>query len=95
MIKAHYRAPNQSLTATQLADAATYAGYRAVNLQYGFVGKRLWEEIPTPLPVDEAGDPIYTFALADAGERSRSRDEWVWKLRPELAAAIELLGLHN
>jgi hypothetical protein len=95
MIKAHYRAPNQSLTATQLADAAMYAGYRGVNLQYGFVGKRLWEELPTPLPADEQGEPIYTFALADAGDRSTPKDQWIWKLKPQLADAIRLLGLND
>jgi hypothetical protein len=35
MLKAHFRAPDQTITATELAKAAGYARYSAANLQYG------------------------------------------------------------
>lgn len=92
MLKAHYHAPNRVLTATQLAEAAGYSGYEAVNLQYGLVGRKLWDEIPTRIATDGDGSPIYTFALAD-GDRSGPEAEWKWVLRSEVAAAIKELGL--
>lgn len=95
MLKAHYRATDRSLTSTQLAKAAGYASYGAANLQYGLVARNLWEELPIPLPVGTDGQPIYTYALADEGDRSGSEDQWVWKLRPDVAAAIAALGLQN
>jgi len=93
MLKIHYSAPDRCITATELANAAGYANYRAANLQYGSVGKLLWEEIPRRLPIGANGEPIYTFAIAEAGGDTESEDQWVWRMRPEMAAAIQELGL--
>ena len=35
MLKAQFRAPNSTISATQLAKAAKYKTYHAANLQYG------------------------------------------------------------
>ena len=93
MLKAHYRAPNQTITATELATAAGYKSYSAANLQYGNVGKALYEELPVEIPAREDGSLIYTSALATAGEKTEAEVHWAWKLRPEVAYAIEHLGL--
>jgi hypothetical protein len=93
MLRAHSSAPDRSLTATQLAKAAGYANYNAVNLQYGLVGKLLWEELPTVLPTTPDCTPIFTFAIAEAGNRDAPEDQWVWQLRAEVAAAVKELGL--
>ena len=93
MLKAHYEAPEQTITATELAAAANYRNYSAANLQYGIVGKALFDELPIPLPTRKDGTPIYTFALAEAGERSGDEDHWHWKMRPQVATALEHLGL--
>ena len=72
MLKAHCRAPNRCLTATQLADAAGYANDSAANLQHGFVGKLLWEELPTDF--QWATTPIsYTHLLWPTPEIARHR----------------------
>ena len=93
MLRAHYRAPSRCLTATQLADAAPYENYSAANLQYGMVGRMLWEELPTKLPIGTDGQPIYTFAIAEEGDRNRTEDQWVWRMRAEIAEALKQLGL--
>lgn len=95
MIKAHYLAPDRCITATQLAKSAGYSHYSAANLQYGFVGKALYEEIPMVIPKRDDGTPIYTFMLATAGNEDSSEDEWLWKMRPEVVYAIESLGLNS
>lgn len=93
MLKAHYHAPQQTITATQLAKAARYSSYSAANLQYGNVGKALYEELPIDLQKKADGTPIYTSALATARETAESEAHWTWQMRPEVAYAIEQLGL--
>lgn len=95
MLRAHYRAPNFRITATELANAAGYSTYSAANLQYGNVGKALFEEYPLNIEKYKDGSPIYTFMLATAGNRDVDEKEWVWELRPEVVSAIEWLGLNN
>jgi hypothetical protein len=41
MLLAHYRAPNHTITATELAEAVGYKSFQAVNLQYGQLGRKL------------------------------------------------------
>lgn len=94
MLKAHYYAEGQTITATQLAKAAGYANYSAANLQYGLVGFALNEELPIRLPIGADGKPIATYALADPGQQKGSQEHWTWKLKPGVAYAIEKLGLH-
>lgn len=39
MLKAHYHAPQQTITATKLAEAAEYEHYGGANLQYARIGE--------------------------------------------------------
>jgi len=94
MLKAHYLADKQEITATELAEAAGYANYSAANLHYGLLGKKLYEELPMNLPKRSDGSMIYTFALAIAGNKSGPEKHWVWKLREEVSLAIEQLGIN-
>lgn len=95
MLRAHYKAPGKALTATQLATAAKYKSYSAVNLHYGRVGWMMFGELPRVLPIDpDSNRPIYTFAIADGPSEPRPRgEEWVWTMRPEVARALELAAL--
>ncbi len=93
MLRAHYLAVEHRLTAAQLAEAAGYANFNAANLQYGYVGKALYEEYPLEIPAYANGTPIYTFMLATGVGKNADEAHWVWELRPEVASAIESLGL--
>ena len=93
MLKAHYHAQSQTLTPKELADAAGYKDLGAVNLHYGAVGKALYEYAPIQLHKNNDGEPIYTCYLADPERVSEDKNLWRWKLRPEVAKAIEILGL--
>jgi hypothetical protein len=92
MLKAHYHAENQAITATELAAAAGYASYHPANLQYGNIGKLLFELAPIDLPKYKDGAPIYTFYLATALTDVEDEQHWNWKLRPEVSNAIAALG---
>lgn len=95
MLKAHYCADNRTITATNLAKACGYKNWNPVNLHYGLLGKRLNEELPIQLEKYPNGKPIQTFALATAGDRSQEEAHWQWVMRPEVARAMEQLGLHT
>jgi hypothetical protein len=94
MLKAHYHAENQAITATELAAAAGYASYHPANLHYGSIGKLLYELAPIDLEKYKDGTPIYTFYLAMPLTDAEDEQHWNWKLRPEVSNAIEALGLN-
>ena len=93
MLKAHYHSHNRTVTPEQLSEAAGYANYNAAVLHYGTLGRRLYDQLPTKLPRHKDGKLKYTHMLAegDVGEEEHRQ----WKMRPEVAAAIEQLGLCN
>jgi hypothetical protein len=93
MLKAHYHAEGQEITATELANAAGYSNYSSANLHYGLIGRLLYELVPIDLEKYADGSPIYTFYLAEATEKPETEANWKWKLRPEVSKAIEALGL--
>lgn len=90
MLRAHYHATDRCITATQLAEAADYRGYRAANLQYGRVGLLLYGELPVPLPRRVSdGKLIFTCALAEAADqRSDDETQWIWRMRSHVAEAL-------
>lgn len=96
MLKAHYLAIDRTLTATQLANATgIYKDWNTANLHYGLLGKRLHDELLIKLPKRANGEYIYTYMLATEGGLSVDESQWQWKMRPEVAKAIEQLGLFN
>jgi hypothetical protein len=142
MLRAHYSAPDRSLTPSELTEAAVESerataaaevedgsGFAeavdefgdesvlpetigedadelardavedtnldAANLQYGSIGQALYEQLPAFLQQQKQADGTLDCigALAETEDRSGPRDAWVWKMRPEVAAALEELGL--
>lgn len=93
MLRAHAQAPQQRITATQLADAACYASYSAANLQYGLLGAMLFAEMPEDLPRRNNGTPIMTCAIASGeDQRGAGEEQWVWKMRPHIQQGLKELG---
>ena len=95
MLKAHYKAPNRTITSTQLAEACEFHNYNAAVLHYGTLGSRLYEQLPIKLPTHKDGKLIYTFMLATEGDSGQDKTEREWKMRPEVADAIAQLGLFD
>jgi hypothetical protein len=93
MLRAHFKAPKQRITATQLADAAGYGSYSAANLQYGLLGAMLWAEIPEDLPRRADGTPVMTCAIASGeDQRSVGEEQWVWRMRPHIQRGLQELS---
>lgn len=88
LLRAHLAAPKQTATYAQLAEAVGYAGYGAVNLQYGILAHR----VATGLGIFEMPDDgfwgIILVRWTGAYDPSGSR----FRLRREVVDALSLLG---
>ncbi len=98
MLKAHFLAPNRCLTPEALAEAAGYKDIGGVNLWYGKLGQWLFEEMSVELDLHlyDDGSPVYTSVIARYIPDATNPDgHHVWEMRPEVAKAVEALGLAN
>ena len=87
MLRAHYSAPDRSVTARQLAAAVGLSNFNAANLHYGKLGRLLFSVLGKPAGADN----VFMLAeLVPPGERSN--DEWLWIMRPQVTQALQLLG---
>jgi hypothetical protein len=84
-LKAHYQAPGLTATATELARALGYREYRATNLIYGSLAKKLQLGVAVPRRYGGIGFIV-------EGERPKAGEHWKLRLWPELAAALDGLG---
>ncbi len=86
MLKAHYEAPRHTITATRIADALQYDGWRGVNLHYGKFCVVLAERMRRP--VGEATDLALILAGPPVIGPNGQLD---LVLRPELVEALDRL----
>ncbi|BCL39710.1 hypothetical protein [Nostoc sp. MS1] len=99
MLKAHYNAPAQTITATGLAQAAGYENYNGANLQYARIGELLANHLGyLPPEREDNGKPFWSGVLASGywknleGSKNNSQREWQWQLHPQVAQALEELA---
>lgn len=94
MLLAHLNAPDQILTATELAQAAGYGDYSVANLQYGQLAFDLAQELDWTPEEQTNGVTTWTFTLADDADKQARKDgsevpaQWRWQLRPEVIEAL-------
>lgn len=104
MLKAHLDAPDNCITATELADAAGYANWSAANLQYGLLGQAIAQDLNFNPRRRDDGSTIWTTAIADSAghlqddldsgalHRSMERREedahFEWTMRPQVVEAL-------
>jgi hypothetical protein len=87
LLQAHRRAPNHTITATELAKPVGFPTYGGVDLHYGYLASKIAERMEWSVP---AGEPeLITLVHFE----DTSRDEHCrLVLRPELVAALTDLG---
>ncbi|WP_413674409.1 hypothetical protein ACEN9H_08600 [Massilia cellulosiltytica] len=91
MLRAQCRALDSAITATQLAEAASYESYHAANLQYGTLAFNLAGILEfTPQLTHRDGSLCWWTTLSIAGEGAAYEDEkqFHFVMRPELAQAL-------
>lgn len=95
MLRAHYCAPNHTITATQLAELFALKSFTAANLRYGTVARNLTQHLEKTLPpLKSTKIPHWWRVLAYCGEDVALADNSAveWTMRPELCEALDQLG---
>lgn len=83
MLRAHYNAPERTITAILMAGALGYSHYSTANSQYGKLAAAVGE-LTGFSPAAEKLGALVTFDMRNS--------EWHWILRPEVAVALERLN---
>lgn len=94
MLRALYEAPNQTLTASQIATAAGYTRYMTVNERFGKFARMIAEDLGYEPATRADGTPMWTTTIAIEGEPDENAGvaDWRWKLRPQVKEAVDRLG---
>ena len=87
MLRAHFLAPNHTITATDLADAAGYKSWQGANLQYGLLGKKLRQILEY---FDTYGQESYILAHFYA-PGTRGNTDWLFVMHPNVVEALREL----
>lgn len=95
MLRAHCHAPNHTITATQLAQAAGFENYGAANLHYGTLAHWVADELGfTP---DQRPNQTYRWwraiASGKAGSEESTDGHFEWTMRPALVEALQSMRL--
>jgi hypothetical protein len=91
MLRAHCRAPETKITATQLAIAADYENYNAANLQYGTLAFNVAGALgftPEARRVDGSLCWWTTLAFSEENQAEENTGHFQFIMRPELVTAL-------
>lgn len=91
ILKAHYHSPKRTSTASELAEAANYQSYRGYNLQSARIGLMLAKHLDLasiPTRIDDS--PLASAVIV---KWKKSENSWYCTLHPEVATALEKVGL--
>lgn len=86
-LQRHYSATGRALNMRRLAEAAGYSNYGGVNLQYGFLAKRISQALGRRPP--RTAVSLLTEFIAP---REASTREYVLVMRPSFASALKAEG---
>jgi len=84
-LQAHYSSPGRASTATNLALAAGYKNFNALNLQYGTLARRIGEALGE-------SEPTLGLLLEFNEPFSITNEHWILSMKPEFADALRELG---
>jgi hypothetical protein len=94
MLRAHYNAERQALSAEELAVAAGMKNYSAANIHYGKFARQLCGLLDyKPLEVEKNNDTRWTYVLADYPGDRNAKGDHLWFLCSEVAQALEDMGM--
>lgn len=92
LLRAHYRAPDHTITAGELAEAVGYAGWTAANLQYGRFAGAIAEKLGYRRGqlegVGVANTPDVAVLVAFGGGGPIG-EHITWRLLPPVVRALE------
>lgn len=92
MLAALYAAPDRSMTAPQLAAAICQPKYQPVNIRYGKLGHLFSDTIQLKPKLRTNGKYCWWRVLS-SGKQSKTEKGFLWTMHPQLAQALEELGI--
>jgi hypothetical protein len=81
MLRAHFHAPKHTITSTKMSETVGYASYKAANLQYGILGRRLCKRLRRSLE-------LHIAILTDFGDGDTSDTDIRWIMLPQVVQAL-------
>jgi hypothetical protein len=93
MLQAQCRAPESTISASQLADQLRFKNFAAARLQYGSFAHAVAEKLGYAPPQKGKGAPRWWFTLSTGrnGHDEASDADFEWIMRPELVAALRAM----
>lgn len=91
MLRAQCRAPDATMTATQLAEAGNFKSYSGANLQYGLLAAKVAAALSFNPDTRRDGTPMWwsTLSYNDGTSGSDDGDQFRFTMRPELVSALK------
>lgn len=93
MLAAHYYSGGRAVTMRELATASGYDDYKAANLQYGSLAKKLLDAMGRDAPLYDDETPIAILALGNIVSRDEFGLEMHLVMHDSVARALERLEL--
>lgn len=95
LLVAHAAAPDRTLSAGQLAEAAGWSDFGATNLHYGRLGKEVAQALELELPRHSDGTVVATAALAGSADPDWKPVNGLfrWRMYEEVAEALTRLNI--
>ena len=84
-LREHVQAPGRALTARRLADASKYQSYRAINLHYGLLARRIGDALGRK-------NANLSLLVDFVRPKSVTNTEWVMIMHPQFAQALKQSG---
>ena len=93
MLCANYEADDMEISTSRLGKAAGYDNYNTANEQYGSFAHKICDELGYTPKLRDNGKPIWTSVLCEDSSERDSQNHFQWRLRPQVAVALEDLGM--
>jgi len=92
MLQAQCRAPESTISATQMAEQLSFKSFAAARLQYGTFARAVAEKLGYAPPQKGKGTTSWWFTLSTARPSPDATDgQFDWIMRPELVAALRAM----
>lgn len=91
MLRAHCRADDHTITATELAVAAGYKDYSSANLYYGKFARRLSDALGIEPSKRRSGSIAWWRVLAYGRTDQEVGEHFEWTMRPEFVETLQAM----
>lgn len=89
LLQAHWTSPGREATARELAAVVGLTSHGRVNVLFGRLGHDLCDHLGITPALRRAGTPRWWTVLAEGWREPRG---YVWRMLPQVAAALEQIG---